>query len=484
MIQRSSLVVVSVPTSYWQQLLLTVLIIIVLYYHESTSVTAFSSMAPTTRTTCSSSLSSSVTSQTLDGRIAVTALQMSSDTTQEETAAVVTTPSTSTSTTAAAATTTSTNYDVVNVDLADGRDYPIYIGTSYSDEQTKALLSSHIHGKKVLIVTNDKVGPLYLDHYTKLLRANPKLDVETFVVPDGEENKSMDILQTILNKALEMNLDRKCTFVALGGGVIGDMVGFAAAIYQRGVNFIQIPTTVMAMVDSSVGGKTGVNHPLGKNMIGAFHQPQCVFIDTNTLSTLPDRELQSGIAEIIKYGLIRDADLFRWLETNMELLLSRDPTTTRYAIRRSCENKADVVREDEKEADVRATLNLGHTFGHAIESGSGYGTYLHGEAVAIGTAMAATMSAELGWIDTDLVDRTYRILERARLPVDLPVQSPMDRDTFLKYMAADKKVANGQLRLILLKGQLGNCVFTGDFDQAAMIKTIDEFVAECNGVKS
>jgi 3-dehydroquinate synthase len=271
--------------------------------------------------------------------------------------------------------------------------------------------------------------------------------------------------------------------VALGGGVIGDMVGFAAAIYQRGVNFIQIPTTVMAMVDSSVGGKTGVNHPLGKNMIGAFHQPQCVFIDTDTLSTLPDRELQSGISEIIKYGLIRDAEFFEWLEENVDQLLARDPQAMRFAVQRSCENKAAVVKADEKEADIRATLNLGHTFGHAIESGSGYGTWLHGEAVAIGTAMAATMSGRMGWIDKALVERTYRLLERSKLPVELPLDSPMDQATFLKYMAADKKVANGQLRLILLKGELGNCVFTGDFDSNAMVATIDEFVAECQGAR-
>jgi 3-dehydroquinate synthase len=371
------------------------------------------------------------------------------------------------------------NFDVVKVDLEDGRDYPIYIGTSYSEEQITDMLSSHIHGSKVLIITNDRIAPMYLDKYAGLLRKNTQKDVFTLVLPDGEEYKSMEILQRVLDKALEEKLDRKCTFVALGGGVIGDMVGFAAAIYQRGVNFIQIPTTVMAMVDSSVGGKTGVNHPLGKNMIGAFHQPQCVFIDTDTLSTLPDRELQSGIAEIIKYGLIRDADLFEWLEENMDKLLARDPLATRYAVQRSCENKAEVVKADEKEAGLRATLNLGHTFGHAIESGSGYGTWLHGEAVAIGTAMAATMSAELGWIDSDLVKRTYRLLENAKLPVELPVDSPMNRETFLKYMAADKKVANGQLRLILLKGPLGSCVFTGDFDQEAMIKTIDEFVAEC-----
>jgi 3-dehydroquinate synthase len=298
----------------------------------------------------------------------------------------------------------------------------------------------------------------------------------------------MEVLQTILDKCLEIGLDRKATLVALGGGVIGDMVGFAAAIYQRGVNFVQIPTTIMAMVDSSVGGKTGVNHPRGKNMIGAFHQPQCVFVDTDTLQTLPDRELQSGVSEIIKYGLIRDKEFFEWQEENMEALLAREPEALRYAITRSCQNKAAVVKADEKEADLRATLNLGHTFGHAIESGSGYGTWLHGEAVAIGTAMAATMSKRMGWIDNEndpeqnrLVERIYKLFERANLPLELPPDSPMNRDTFLKLMSVDKKVANGQLRLILLKGPLGNCVFTGDFDEQAMLDTIDEFVAECAG---
>jgi 3-dehydroquinate synthase len=461
---RRLLVALLLPRATWW---LSVLVL-VLYHHIPGTATAFSMVPPSVITASGISLCSVASLNTVETR-----LQMTGSNSGSRGAPAAPPPTTS-----------SNNYDVVTVDLADGRDYPIYIGTSYTDEQATTLLSSHIHGKKVLIVTNDKVAPLYLEKYKSILNNNPNLDVETFVVPDGEECKSMDILQTILDKALETGLDRKCTFVALGGGVIGDMVGFAAAIYQRGVNFIQIPTTVMAMVDSSVGGKTGVNHPLGKNMIGAFHQPQCVFIDTDTLSTLPDRELKSGIAEIIKYGLIRDADLFHWLESSMGLLLARDPSATRYAIQQSCKNKADVVREDEKEADVRATLNLGHTFGHAIESGSGYGTYLHGEAVAIGTAMAATMSAELGWIDEELVGRTYKILEQAGLPVDLPVDSPMDRDTFLRYMAADKKVANGQLRLILLRGPLGNCVFTGDFDSMAMIKTIDEFVAECNGPRT
>jgi 3-dehydroquinate synthase len=291
----------------------------------------------------------------------------------------------------------------------------------------------------------------------------------------------MEVLQLILNKCLELGLDRKATLIALGGGVIGDMVGFAAAIYQRGIHFIQIPTTVMAMVDSSVGGKTGVNHPLGKNMIGAFHQPQCVFIDTQTLSTLPDRELHSGVAEVIKYGLIRDAPFFEWLEQNIQRVNQRDETALRYAIKRSCENKAAVVKADEKEGGVRATLNLGHTFGHAIETGSGYGTWLHGEAVAIGIAMAATMSGKMSWVDQQLIRRIYDLLIHAKCPVELPVDSPMTSEVFLKNMSVDKKVANGKLRLILLKGELGNCVFTGDFNEDAMKETIAEFVAECKG---
>lgn len=325
---------------------------------------------------------------------------------------------------------------------------------------------------------------MYLEKYQKLLSSNPKLTVDTLVLPDGEEYKNMEILNRILDKCLDNSLDRKASLIALGGGVIGDMVGFAAAIYQRGIHFVQVPTTVMAMVDSSVGGKTGVNHPKGKNMIGAFHQPQCVFIDTETLSTLPDRELQSGVSEIIKYGLIRDAEFFAWLEQNMDDLMARKPEALRFAIRRSCQNKAAVVKADEKEAGLRATLNLGHTFGHAIENGSGYGTWLHGEAVAIGTAMAATMSARLGWIDAVMVQRIYKILHRANLPTELPPESPMNREIFLKLMSVDKKVANGQLRLILLKGKLGECVFTGEFDQDAMIQTIDEFVAACSGAKA
>eukprot|EP00245_Coleochaete_scutata_P002804 TRINITY_DN13935_c0_g1_i1.p2 TRINITY_DN13935_c0_g1~~TRINITY_DN13935_c0_g1_i1.p2 ORF type:complete len:255 (+),score=58.51 TRINITY_DN13935_c0_g1_i1:690-1454(+) len=253
------------------------------------------------------------------------------------------------------------------------------------------------------------------------------------------------------------------------------MCGYAAASYVRGVNFIQIPTTLMAQVDSSVGGKTGVNHPLGKNMIGAFHQPECVVIDTDTLATLPDRELASGIAEVVKYGLIRDAELFEWVEANMEKIMSRDPAVLAYGIRKSCENKAIIVSLDEREAGLRATLNLGHTFGHAIETGIGYGEWLHGEAVAAGMVMAADMSHRLGWIDASLVERTRALLERANLPVTPP--PGMDAQKFKSLMMVDKKVADGKLRMILLKGPLGGCVFTGDFDHQALDDTLDAF---CN----
>jgi 3-dehydroquinate synthase len=361
-------------------------------------------------------------------------------------------------------------------------------------------------------VTNTVVAPLHLSRTVAALEAKEGLTVHTLVLPDGEAEKTLEVLTLIHDKALENALDRQTTFVALGGGVIGDMVGFAAAIYQRGVDFIQVPTTVMAMVDSSVGGKTGVNHPLGKNMVGAFHQPNCVFVDTSTLDTLPDRELRSGLSEIIKYGLIRDPAFFEWQEQNLPKLLLRDAGTFAEAIQRSCENKADVVAADEKEAGVRATLNLGHTFGHAIENGalpgllpsppyptpltppplphptpphphrqragSGYGKFLHGEAVAIGTAMAASMSRRLGWIDEAVLQRTYDALHLAGLPTELPLDSPMTREKFEKLMSVDKKVSNGVLRLILQKGPLGTCVFTGDFDRQAMIDTIDDFCSE------
>ncbi|KAF9622827.1 hypothetical protein IFM89_034062 [Coptis chinensis] len=360
---------------------------------------------------------------------------------------------------------------IVDVDLGN-RSYPIYIGSGLLNQPD--LLQRHVHGKRVLVVTNTTVAPLYLDKVISALTyENSNVSVESVILPDGEKYKDMDTLMKVFDKAIESRFDRRSTFVALGGGVIGDMCGFAAAAYLRGVNFIQIPTTVMAQVDSSVGGKTGINHTLGKNLIGAFYQPQCVLIDTDTLNTLPDRELASGLGEVVKYGLIRDAEFFEWQEKNMEALLARDPNAMAYAIKRSCENKAEVVSLDEKEGGLRATLNLGHTFGHAIETGFGYGQWLHGEAVAAGTVMAVDMSYRLGWIDESIVKRTYNILEQAKLPTTPP--EIMTVDMFKSYMAIDKKVADGLLRLILLKGPLGNCVFTGDYDRKALDETLRAF---------
>lgn len=360
---------------------------------------------------------------------------------------------------------------VVDVNLGD-RSYPIYIGPGLLD--VPDLLQRHVVGKRVLVVTNTTIAPLYLERVVEALtHGNSNVSVESVILPDGEKYKNMETLMKVFDKAIESRMDRRCTFVALGGGVIGDMCGFAAATYVRGVNFIQIPTTLMAQVDSSVGGKTGINHPLAKNMIGAFYQPQCVLVDTDTLNTLPDRELASGIAEVIKYGLIRDAEFFEWQEKNMEALLARDSSALAYAIKRSCENKAEVVSLDEKESGLRATLNLGHTFGHAIEAGFGYGQWLHGEAVAAGMVMAVDMSRRLGWIDDTIVERVRDILQRAKLPISPPEM--MTVELFKTAIAVDKKVADGLLRLILLKGPLGGCVFTGDYDRKALDETLLAF---------
>jgi 3-dehydroquinate synthase len=359
----------------------------------------------------------------------------------------------------------------VEVELGD-RTYPIYIGSGLLAGGD--LLRKHVPGNTALVVTNETVAPLYLDRVVAALSEGGEIRVEVVILPDGEEHKNMDVLMKVFDKALDARLDRQTTFVALGGGVIGDMTGFAAASYQRGVHFVQIPTTVMAMVDSSVGGKTGVNHPSGKNMIGAFYQPRCVLIDTETLSTLPDREYASGMAEVVKYGLIRDADFFEWLEKHVDALMKRDDALVVRAIERSCVNKAQVVALDEREGGVRATLNLGHTFGHAIETGIGYGEWLHGEAVSVGTVMAADMSLRLGWIDESVAARTLDLLKKFNLPVDVP--ECMTVETFEKLMAVDKKAANGKLRLILLKGELGGCVFTADFDKTTLADTLDAFV--------
>ena len=359
----------------------------------------------------------------------------------------------------------------VEVELGD-RTYPIYIGSGLLAGGD--LLRKHVPGNTALVVTNETVAPLYLDRVVAALSEGGEIRVETVVLPDGEEHKNVDVLMKVFDKALDARLDRQTTFVALGGGVIGDMTGFAAASYQRGVHFVQIPTTVMAMVDSSVGGKTGVNHPAGKNMIGAFYQPRCVLVDTDTLSTLPDREYASGMAEVVKYGLIRDADFFEWQERNVDALMARDGDVVVRAIERSCVNKAEVVALDEKEGGVRATLNLGHTFGHAIETGIGYGEWLHGEAVSVGMVMAADMSERLGWTDESVARRTLDLLKKFNLPTDVP--ECMTVETFEKLMAVDKKAANGKLRLILLKGDLGGCVFTADFDARVLAETLDAYV--------
>ncbi|KAK9835567.1 hypothetical protein WJX74_003172 [Apatococcus lobatus] len=361
---------------------------------------------------------------------------------------------------------------IVNVDLGD-RSYPIYIGEALLNDAE--IVSRHVQGSQILVVTNTTVAPLYLESFVKGLREQGAFKVESVILPDGEEHKSLQVLQQVWDKALESRLDRKATFVALGGGVIGDMTGFAAAAYQRGASFIQVPTTVMAMVDSSVGGKTGVNHPLGKNMIGAFYQPRCVLADMETLKSLPDRELASGISEIVKYGLIFDPELFNWLEENVEKLLNRDSKAMMHAIDRSCAIKADIVALDEREGGVRATLNLGHTFGHAIEAAQGYGVWLHGEAVAAGMVMAADMSFRLGWIEPEICKRTVELLKRAKQPITPP--KGMTAEQFRSFMSVDKKVQDGKLRLVLLRGPLGNCTVTGDFDPQILEDTISAFVA-------
>lgn len=351
----------------------------------------------------------------------------------------------------------------LDVDLGE-RSYPILIGEQLIERGE--LLSPHIRGKQVAIVTNDTVAPLYLE---RLMQSLAGYAVTPVVLPDGEAYKNWETLQTIFDGLLSARHDRNTTIIALGGGVVGDMAGFAAASYQRGVDFIQMPTTLLSQVDSSVGGKTGINHPLGKNMIGAFYQPQLVLIDTSTLATLPARELSAGLAEVIKYGLICDEPFLGWLEVNIDRLRALDQAALTEAIRRSCAAKAAVVGADERESGVRATLNLGHTFGHAIETHQGYGVWLHGEAVAAGTVMALEMSRQLGWISADERDRCVRLLVRAGLPVVPP--GDMTPDDFLRHMAVDKKVLDGQLRLVLLK-RLGEAVVTGDFPREALDATL------------
>ena len=354
--------------------------------------------------------------------------------------------------------------NTLHVELGE-RSYPIYIGENLLGRPE--LVKPHIRGQQVMIVTNETVAPLYLQ---QALKAFDGYDCHSVILPDGEQFKTLDELNKIYDALLTNRFDRRCCLVALGGGVIGDMPGYAAASYQRGVDFIQIPTTLLAQVDSSVGGKTGVNHPLGKNMIGAFHQPRCVIADSTTLKTLEDRQLSAGIAEVIKYGLIRDLSFLQWLEENMDELLSRDAQALAYAIEISCRCKAGVVAEDETEGGVRAILNLGHTFGHAIETGAGYGNWLHGEAVATGMLMAADLSMRIGWLSEEDVARVDNLLDKAMLPTRAPHDMSFDR--FMSLMAVDKKVRNGKIIFILLK-QIGDAIITGEFDQELLRQTIE-----------
>ena len=359
----------------------------------------------------------------------------------------------------------SNRYRELSVELGE-RSYPIFIGEGLLGTQD---LSAFVSGAQVMIVTNETVAPLYLE---RAKASFPGKRVDTVVLPDGERFKDWQTLNSIFDGLLEHRHTRKTTLVALGGGVVGDMAGFAAACYQRGVPFIQIPTTLLSQVDSSVGGKTGINHPLGKNMIGAFHQPQAVLIDTASLQTLPAREVSAGLAEVIKYGLIRDQGFLGWLEEHMDALVSLDPEALAEAIFRSCACKAEIVALDEREGGLRAILNLGHTFGHAIETYAGYGNWLHGEAVGTGMLMAAELSALEGMISRDDCDRINRLILRAGLPDKPPVA--MTADDFMGLMAVDKKNVDGLLRLVLLRS-VGDAVVTAEASPENLALTFARF---------
>lgn len=353
----------------------------------------------------------------------------------------------------------------LHVDLGD-RSYPIYIGRDlFSDA---SILRSHIDSGQVMIVSNSTVAPLYID---KVESALVGLAVSRVILPDGEQYKNLDVLNQIFDSLLQEGHNRTTTLIALGGGVVGDMTGFAAACYQRGVNFIQIPTTLLSQVDSSVGGKTGVNHLLGKNMIGAFYQPQCVLIDIDTLHSLPKKEFAAGMAEVIKYGLICDAPFYQWLTEHMAGLLDRDDRLLAEAIERSCANKAQVVAVDEREGGLRAILNFGHTFGHAIETAQGYGQWLHGEAVAAGMMLAMQLSAKLG----NITDSQSAEFKKLLVQIDLPTCPPVSMTSahFLELMAVDKKVVDGQLRLVILD-HIGQARVSSDIDSSQIIAVIEE----------
>ncbi|TYC60425.1 3-dehydroquinate synthase [Marinobacter sp. BW6] len=356
-------------------------------------------------------------------------------------------------------------YRELSVELGE-RSYPIFIGQDLLGTHD---LSPYVSGSQVMIVTNETVAPLYLERAKACF---PEKRVDSVILPDGEKFKDWQTLNRIFDGLLEQRHTRKTTLVALGGGVVGDMAGFAAACYQRGVPFIQIPTTLLSQVDSSVGGKTGINHPLGKNMIGAFHQPQAVLIDTDSLQTLPPREVSAGLAEVIKYGLIRDQGFLAWLEEHMDALVSLNPAVLAEAIFRSCACKAEIVALDEREGGLRAILNLGHTFGHAIETYAGYGNWLHGEAVGTGMLMAAELSALEGMISRDDCQRISRLILSAGLPDKPPVD--MTADDFMSLMAVDKKNVDGLLRLVLLRS-VGDAVVTSEASPENLALTFARF---------
>lgn len=352
----------------------------------------------------------------------------------------------------------------LRVELAE-RSYPIHIGVDLLFQVD--LILPHLKNKKVVVVTNTTVAPLYLARMMATL-AEGGIAALPIILPDGEQYKNWETLNRVFDALLGAHCERSTTLIALGGGVIGDMGGFAASCYQRGMPFIQVPTTLLSQVDSSVGGKTAINHPLGKNMVGAFYQPKLVLADISTLETLPDRELRAGLAEVIKYGLIRDLEFFVWLEKNLDRLLVRDREALTIAVERSCANKAEVVAADERETGERALLNLGHTFGHAIETGMGYGEWLHGEAVSAGTLIAIELSRRLGFVTVDEVSRVENLFSRAGLPVFGP---SLGAERYLELMRHDKKIQDGKLRLVLLK-EIGKAVVSDAADEADILAAI------------